>query len=102
MLRLTPTLTLMLLPLALTRLLAFHKRVQPPSSIISPTFEAMALSAFPLAWFYGFLYYTEVPSLLSVVMTVMFATKGWHWGAAVVRFVKLHFIISFSDTICGY
>ncbi|KJA26077.1 glycosyltransferase family 59 protein [Hypholoma sublateritium FD-334 SS-4] len=91
MLRLTPTLTLMLLPLALTRLLAFHKRVQPPSSVLSPTFEAMALSAFPLTWFYGFLYYTEVPSLLSVVMTVMFATKGWHWGAAVAGMISCTF-----------
>ena len=102
MLRLTPALTLMLLPLALTRLLAFHKRVRAPSSILSPTLEAMTLSAFPLAWFYGFLYYTEVPSLLSVVMTVMFATKGWHWGAAVVRSVEHFFYTSISDTNCGY
>jgi len=91
MLRLTPALTLMLLPLALTRLLAFHKRIQSPSSILSPTVEAMVLSAFPLAWFYGFLYYTEAPSLLSVAMTVVFATRGWHWGAAVAGMISCTF-----------
>ena len=84
MLRLTPALTFMLLPLALTRLLAFHKREQTPSSLLAPTLESLVLCTFPLAWFYAFLYYTEVPSLLSVALTLVLATKGRHWAAAMV------------------
>ncbi len=54
MLRLTPAITLMLLPLALTRLLAFHKRVRAPSSILSPHArgdDAERVSARVVLWF---------------------------------------------------
>lgn len=85
MLRLTPALTLMALPLVLTRLLCFHKRVRPPAGALAPTLEALVLSAFPLAYFFGFLYYTDVPSLLSVVGTIALAAAGKHWAAAAVR-----------------
>ncbi|KAI0277109.1 hypothetical protein BGY98DRAFT_934606 [Russula aff. rugulosa BPL654] len=37
-----------------------------------PTLDAVVLSTFPIAWFFGFLYYTDVPSLLS----------GRHWTAS--------------------
>jgi hypothetical protein len=84
-LRLTPLLTLLLLPLAATRLICYHKRVRPPPSIITPTLDAVVLSAFPIAWFFGFLYYTDVPSLLSVVVTVVAASQGKHWFASLVR-----------------
>lgn len=86
MLRLTTTLSLMSLPLVLSHLLSFHKRVRPPLSILSPTVEAIILSAFPIAWFFGFLYYTEVPSLAFVVWTVVAATQDRHWLAALVCF----------------
>lgn len=46
--------------------------------------EAVVLSAFPIAWFFGFLYYTEVPSLVSVVWTVVAASQDRHWLAALV------------------
>lgn len=85
MLRLTPLLTLLTLPIALTRLLCYHKRERPPTSLSAPTPEAIILSAFPIAWFFGFLYYTEVPSLLLVVLTVVAAAQGRHWLAALVR-----------------
>ncbi|KAK7694275.1 hypothetical protein QCA50_001456 [Cerrena zonata] len=81
-LRLTPLLTLMSLPLVITRLLCFHKREHPPSSLTAPVPEAVVLASFPIAWFFGFLYYTEVPSLVSVILTITFATKGKHWLAA--------------------
>lgn len=84
MLRLTTALTLLLLPLVATRLLCYHQRVRPPSSLLSPTPEAIILSAFPIAWFFGFLYYTEVPSLVSVLLTVVAAADDNHWGAAFV------------------
>lgn len=42
------------------------------------------LSLFPIAWFFGFLYYTEVPSLVFVVWTVVEASEDRHWVAALV------------------
>lgn len=90
MLRLTPLLTLLMLPIALTRLLCYHKRERPPTSLSAPTPEAIILSAFPVAWFFGFLYYTEVPSLLSVVLTVVAAAQGKHWLAALVCHLSCH------------
>ena len=84
MLRLTTLLSLLSLPIALTRLLSYHKRERPIHPILSPSLEAIVLSAFPIAWFFGFLYYTEVPSLLFVVWTVVAASHGYHWIAALV------------------
>lgn len=86
MLRLTPLLTLLFLPLALSRLLCYHQR-QRLRSTFTPTPEAVVLSCFPVAWFFGFLYYTEVPSLVFVVLTVAAATQDRHWLAALVRSV---------------
>ncbi|KAF8905457.1 glucosyltransferase [Gymnopilus junonius] len=91
MLRLTPMLTLLVLPLALTHLISFHKRERPPASILSPLPEAVVLSAFPIAWFFGFLYYTEVPSLLFVVCTVVAASQQYHWLAALLGLVSCTF-----------
>ncbi|KAI0095289.1 glucosyltransferase [Irpex rosettiformis] len=84
MLRLTPMLALVALPIALTRLLCYHKRERPPPSLTVPIPEAVVLAAFPIAWFFGFLYYTEVPSLVFVVLTVVAATQGKHWTAALL------------------
>ncbi|KAF8202972.1 glucosyltransferase [Pholiota molesta] len=91
MLRLTPALMLMALPLVLTRLLCFHQRVRPPAGALAPTLEAMVLTAFPLAYFFGFLYYTDVPSLLSVAGTVALAAAGKHWVAAAAGLVSCAF-----------
>ncbi|PPQ92704.1 hypothetical protein CVT25_014011 [Psilocybe cyanescens] len=91
MLRLTPLLTLMALPLALTRLISYYKRERPPASILSPLPEAIVLAAFPIAWFFGFLYYTEVPSLLLVVCTVVAAFENRHWLAALLGLVSCTF-----------
>lgn len=84
MLRLTTLLSLVSLPIALTRLLCYHKRERAVHSILSPSLEAIVLSTFPIAWFFGFLYYTEVPSVLFVVWTVVAASQGNHWIAALV------------------
>ncbi|KIM48319.1 glycosyltransferase family 59 protein [Hebeloma cylindrosporum] len=91
MLRLTPALTLLALPIALTRLLCYHKRERPPPSILSPIPEAIILSAFPIAWFFGFLYYTEVPSVLFVVLTVVASSQHKHWLAALLGLVSCTF-----------
>jgi DIE2/ALG10 family len=84
MLRLTTLLSLLSLPIALTRLLCYHKRERSAHPILSPSLEAIVLSAFPIAWFFGFLYYTEVPSVLFVVWTVVAASQDNHWIAALV------------------
>ncbi|OBZ79247.1 Dol-P-Glc:Glc(2)Man(9)GlcNAc(2)-PP-Dol alpha-1,2-glucosyltransferase [Grifola frondosa] len=91
MLRLTPLLSLAALPVVLTHLLCYHRRERPPQSFLTPTLEAIVLSCFPVAWFFGFLYYTEVPSLVSVVATVVYATQGRHWLAALLGVVSCTF-----------
>jgi len=91
MLRLTPLLALLALPLVLTRLLCYHKRERPPTSIMSPLPEAIVLSTFPVMWFFGFLYYTEVPSVLLVVCTVVAASQGDHWVAALLGLLSCTF-----------
>ncbi|KAI9572687.1 glycosyltransferase family 59 protein [Boletus coccyginus] len=90
LLRFTVTLTLISLPLLLTRLLAFHQRRRPPP-LLAPSAEALVLSTFPIAWFYGFLYYTEVPGLVSVLLTVIFAAQHWHLSAAVLGVISCLF-----------
>jgi alpha-1,2-glucosyltransferase len=84
-LRLTPALFLLALPLPLTRLLSFHQRTRSPTSIVTSSADAVVLASFPLAWFFGFLYYTDVPSLFFVLGTVSAAVEGNHWLAALVR-----------------
>lgn len=91
MLRLTTLLTLLALPIALTRLLCYHKRERPPASLLSPMPESVVLSLFPIAWFFGFLYYTEVPSLLFVVWTVVTASNNRHWLAALLGLISCAF-----------
>lgn len=84
MLRLTTMLPLLALPPVLTRLMCFHQRDRPSARILTPNLDAIVLSGFPIAWFFGFLYYTEVPSLLFVVGTVVAAMQNKHWFAALV------------------
>ncbi|KAG6891056.1 hypothetical protein C0995_014145 [Termitomyces sp. Mi166 len=91
MFRLTTMLALLSLPPALTHLLCSHKRIRPPASLLSPTIESMILGAFPIAWFFGFLYYTEAPSLVFVVLTVVAASQDRHWLAALLGLISCTF-----------
>jgi alpha-1,2-glucosyltransferase len=84
MLRLTPLLCLLALPPALARVLAFHERERPPP-VLSPSAGAVVLAAFPIAWFFGFLYYTELPGLLAVAAALGAGAQGRHWLAGAVR-----------------
>src|SRR6266576_2629092 len=89
-LRFTVLLSLLALPIPLTRLLCFYKRVRPPDSLLSPLPEALVLSAFPIAWFFGFLYYTDVPSLVSVISTVVAASDAPRKVALHLRSYMIH------------
>ncbi|KAJ7042691.1 glucosyltransferase [Mycena alexandri] len=91
MLRLTTMLPYLTLPLVLTRLMCFHQRERIPARLLSPTVDALVLSAFPIAWFFGFLYYTEVPSLLFVTGTVVAAMQNQHWFAALLGLISCTF-----------
>jgi alpha-1,2-glucosyltransferase len=82
MLRLTPLLSLLVLPLVLTRLILINKRIRPTESMFVASPEAIVVACFPIAWFFGFLYYTEVPSLVAVLWMVLAARQGKHWEAA--------------------
>lgn len=90
-LRLTPLLTLLALPFALTRLLCYHKRVRPPTSFLTPTAESVVLAAFPVVWFFGFLYYTDVPSVLFTITSIIAATESRHWTAALLGLISCTF-----------
>ncbi|KAJ7169447.1 glucosyltransferase [Mycena filopes] len=91
MLRLTTMLPYLTLPLVLTRLMCFHQRERIPARLLAPTIDALVLSAFPIAWFFGFLYYTEVPSLLFVTGTVVAALQNKHWFAALLGLISCTF-----------
>ncbi|KAK7468591.1 glucosyltransferase [Stygiomarasmius scandens] len=91
MLRLTVTLTLLALPIILTRFLAYQKRERPPSTFFAATPDAVVLSFFPIAWFYGFLYYTEVPSLVFVLGMVLAAVDGKHWIGGLLGLISCTF-----------
>lgn len=82
-LRLTPLLSLLSLPLILSRLLSYQRRERPPP-FLSPTSDAIALSLFPIAWFFGFVYYTDVPSIAFVLASVVAALEDRHNLAALV------------------
>lgn len=72
------------MPIIITRLLCIQRRERPPKELLSPTTDAIALSLFPIAWFFGFLYYTDVPSLGFVIGTVLAAMQGRPIVSAVV------------------
>ncbi|KAI0932633.1 hypothetical protein AcW1_000301 [Taiwanofungus camphoratus] len=91
MLRITPLLCLLVLPIVLTHLLCYHQRVRPPQSLLTPTPEAAVVAAFPIAWFFAFLYYTELPSLVFVIATVVAASQGRHWLAALLGAISCTF-----------
>ncbi|KAF9072739.1 glucosyltransferase [Rhodocollybia butyracea] len=90
MLRLTTALTLLALPIALTRLSCFYQRIRPPP-LLNPVPVSIVLSTFPIAWFFGFLYYTEVPSLIFVIATVVAAGDDRHWLAALLGLLSCTF-----------
>ncbi|KAH7104544.1 alpha-2-glucosyltransferase Alg10 [Auriculariales sp. MPI-PUGE-AT-0066] len=84
MLRLTPVLASLFLPALITYVLATNRRERARNVWTSPSFEAISLAAFPVAYFFNFLYYTEVPSLALVLACVAAAARGQHFLASML------------------
>lgn len=84
-LRMNNLLLNLLLPPLISYCLALYRSDRPPRSLIEPTIESIVISAFPIAWFFSFLYYTELGSLIFVLATILAAGRGAHWLAALVR-----------------
>lgn len=89
-LRLTNVLLLNLLPPFLDRVIASvrldNERMRN-RSWLEPSAEALIISSFPVLWFFAFLYYTDVASAISVLVTLYVARSGWHKSAVVVSLV---------------
>ena len=52
--------------------------------VLYPSSEALIISSFPLVYFFGNLYYTDVASLAGVLTVWTLALRGRHWLAALV------------------
>ena len=84
MLRLTPVIASLFLPALLTYTLATTHRERARDVWTAPALEALSLTLFPLAFFFNFLYYTEVPSLALILACVASAARGRHGLAGLV------------------
>ncbi|EUC66877.1 alpha-1,2-glucosyltransferase, glycosyltransferase family protein [Rhizoctonia solani AG-3 Rhs1AP] len=81
-LRMNNLLLNLMLPPLISHCLALYRSDRPPRSLIQPTVESIAISAFPIAWFFSFLYYTELGSVVFVLATILAAGRGAHVLAA--------------------
>jgi len=85
LLRLIPALHLMALPIIISILEAYHKRLHPPSDLTEPSLFSVTTAMFPPLWFFGHLFYTDVPSLFFVLTSFVAQTRDAPWTAAFVR-----------------
>ncbi|KAH7345063.1 glucosyltransferase [Rhizoctonia solani] len=83
-LRMNNLLLNLMLPPLISHCLALYRSDRPPRSLIQPTVESIVISAFPIAWFFSFLYYTELGSVLFVLATILAAGRGAHILAALM------------------
>ncbi|KAJ1311511.1 hypothetical protein OPQ81_009997 [Rhizoctonia solani] len=83
-LRMNNLLLNLLLPPLISHCLALYRSESPPRSLLQPTVESITISAFPIAWFFSFLYYTELGSVIFVLATILAAGRGSHVLAALM------------------
>lgn len=76
---------LLALPPIFNSLTARVRRDRSPTSLLAPSLECLVIASFPIAWFFAFLYYTELGSLVFALMTILMALRQRHWEAALVR-----------------
>ncbi|KAF8609686.1 glucosyltransferase [Ceratobasidium sp. AG-I] len=90
-LRMNNLLLNLLLPPLISHCLALYRSDRPPRTLLQPTLESIAISAFPIAWFFSFLYYTELGSVFFVLATVLAAGRGAHILAAIMGAISCTF-----------
>ncbi|KAG9097495.1 glucosyltransferase [Ceratobasidium sp. UAMH 11750] len=90
-LRMNNLLLNLLLPPLVSHCLALYRSDRPPRTLLQPTLESIVISAFPLAWFFSFLYYTELGSVVFVLGTVLAAGHGAHILAALLGTISCTF-----------
>ncbi|CAE6534662.1 unnamed protein product [Rhizoctonia solani] len=83
-LRMNNLLLNLMLPPLISHCLALYRSDRPPRSLLQPTVESITISAFPIAWFFSFLYYTELGSVVFVLATILAAGRGAHVLAALL------------------
>lgn len=80
------TQNLVLLVLLFFLLYWFLRKLHAPRSGSQQSFEfllsALNLTTFPLLFFFGFLYYTDIGATLMVLLGYVLSTRRHHWGAA--------------------
>ncbi|CAE6407760.1 unnamed protein product [Rhizoctonia solani] len=90
-LRMNNLLLNLMLPPLISHCLALYRSDRPPRSLLQPTIESIAISAFPIAWFFSFLYYTELGSVFFVLVTILAAGRGAHCWAALMGAISCTF-----------
>ncbi|KDN50252.1 hypothetical protein RSAG8_01588, partial [Rhizoctonia solani AG-8 WAC10335] len=90
-LRMNNLLLNLMLPPLISHCLALYRSDRPPRSLLQPTVESIAISAFPIAWFFSFLYYTELGSVVFVLATILAAGRGAHVLAALTGAISCTF-----------
>lgn len=84
MLRLTNVLLVTAFPPLVDAVITQNRLERRTRSFLEPSAEALVISSFPLFWFFGFLYYTDVASVVAVLLTLLVSRSGWHKSAAAV------------------
>ena len=72
-------------PILISVLEAYHKRLPPPSDLTEPSLFSITTAMFPPLWFFGHLFYTDVPSLFFVLASFAAQTRDAQWTAVFVR-----------------
>jgi len=83
-LRSTCTLLLIASPIIFRYFLSAQRQLSSLRSSLANTFEAIVLASFPILWFFGFLYYTELPSVVFTVGSFILAQRERHISAALL------------------
>jgi hypothetical protein len=97
LLRLIPALHLMALPIIISILEAYHKRLPTPSDLTEPSLYSITIAMLPPLWFFGHLFYTDVPSLFFVLASFAAQTRDAPWTAAFVRVLQTSSLATFYN-----
>ncbi|KAF8679668.1 DIE2/ALG10 family [Rhizoctonia solani] len=90
-LRMNNLLLNLMLPPLISHCLALYRSDRPPRSLLQPSIESITISAFPIAWFFSFLYYTELGSVFFVLATMLTAGRGAHGWASLMGAISCTF-----------